>query len=101
MFQLEELKELREKLRPLEGPCDDHKYDMNYEEIEYLLGEYGLRIFYRRPLDTLIFDCMILDESTGEFAVVADEEDGDLHQVILWTSYGKDASGEYVFRLGI
>jgi hypothetical protein len=100
-MELEDLRKLRTKLKELEGPCNDHKYDLNYEDIEYLLGEYGLRILYRRPIDTLIFECMVLDESTGNFAMVADEEDGDLHQVILWTSYGKDEKGKYVFRVDI
>lgn len=101
MFDLDQLRKLRLEIQPLNGPCNDADYDERYEQIEDILGQYGLRILYRRPWDTLIFECTLVDGFTGDVAVVADPDCGDLSEVRLWTSYGRDQSGKYVFKVDI
>lgn len=101
-MEIQEYRKLREKIKQLDGhPCNDHQYDMNLEQIDDLLGQFGLRILYRTPEDACIFRCTLIDECAGDIAMVPDEENGDLYEICLWTSYGEDASGKYVFRVDI
>ena len=97
---MQEYRELHAKLTALKlnGRCNDHEYDMRMEKIDALLGESGLRIIYRKPITPQINCCTLLDECAGDMAMVADEEEGDLHELVLWVTYGSDSEGRYQFH---